>query len=105
MLLYKKTKEYALIYLLFYYLFFNLLAVLITIYDKFAAKNGLYRISEKTLWTISFLGGALLMYSTMRLIRHKTLHKKIMILLPVLIVLHVIIFCMLTVYIDKLFFI
>lgn len=64
----------------------NVISVIICIADKIKAKKHKRRISEKTLFLLSFLGGALFMYITMRLIRHKTLHKKFMIGLPVIII-------------------
>ena len=66
----------------------NTISVFICIADKIKAKKHRRRISEKTLFLLSFLGGALFMYVTMRLIRHKTLHKKFMIGLPVIILIH-----------------
>ena len=66
----------------------NLITFLMMAIDKMKAKKDKQRISEKTLFLLSFLGGALFMYITMRLIRHKTLHKKFMIGLPVIILIH-----------------
>jgi len=66
----------------------NVISVVVCIADKIKAKKHKRRISEKTLFLLSFLGGALFMYITMRLIRHKTLHKKFMIGLPVIILIH-----------------
>ena len=66
----------------------NVISVIICIADKIKAKKHKRRISEKTLFLLSFLGGALFMYITMRLIRHKTLHKRFMIGLPLIILLH-----------------
>ena len=40
--------------------------------DKIKAKYGVYRISEKTLLTLSMLGGAVGGYIAMNLFRHKT---------------------------------
>lgn len=40
---------------------------------------------EKTLFALSVVGGALGMYATMCLIRHKTRHKRFMIGLPIII--------------------
>ena len=42
--------------------------------DKQRARRGLWRISEKTLLTLSFLGGALGGLAAMQLFRHKTKH-------------------------------
>jgi uncharacterized membrane protein YsdA (DUF1294 family) len=43
-------------------------------YDKFAAKSGRWRISEKTLLTLSILGGCFGGTLAMYLLRHKTRH-------------------------------
>lgn len=76
---------------MFYYLIaVSAVSVLITIYDKLASKAGLFRIPEKTLLTVSLLGGATAMYITMQVIRHKTRKRKFMLTLPVLSVLHII---------------
>lgn len=76
------------IYVLIFLAFISVVAVVMTIYDKAAAKSGKRRAPEKTLMLIGFFGGATAMYCVMQLIRHKTKHKKFMIGLPVFIVLH-----------------
>ena len=68
----------------------NVLSVAVCIFDKLQAKRGGWRISEKALFTLSLLGGAVGMYITMRIIRHKTRHWRFMIGLPLIIVLHII---------------
>jgi uncharacterized membrane protein YsdA (DUF1294 family) len=45
-------------------------------YDKFAAKSGRWRISEKTLLTVSMLGGCFGGTLAMYLLRHKTQHTR-----------------------------
>lgn len=67
----------------------SVFAVIITIYDKLAAKNHSHRIPEKILLVSGFLGGATAMFITMKLIRHKTRHMKFMITLPIMSVLHI----------------
>lgn len=67
----------------------NTSAVMMTCADKRFAMKGRRRISEKALFTAALLGGAPGMYAAMRLIRHKTLHKRFMIGLPVIMVLHI----------------
>lgn len=62
----------------------NILAVVITIWDKLAAIHGAWRIPEKTLFLLCLLGGCPGMYITMQLIRHKTLHKRFMIGIPLI---------------------
>lgn len=77
-------------YLLIFFGFMSFAAFVMTIYDKLAAQAGKRRISEKTLMTVGFFGGAIGMYVTMQLIRHKTKHKKFMIGLPIFILLHIV---------------
>ncbi len=84
-----------LLYVALYLAFINVVAVLLCIIDKVKAKLNGWRISEKTLWVTSFIGGALGMYITMKLVRHKTQHKRFMIGLPIVILLQ----CALLVYI------
>lgn len=71
-----------------YYVAISLVTFFVTISDKYRAKKGEYRVSEATLFVLAFLGGGLSEYLTMLLIRHKTLHKRFMIGLPVIIILH-----------------
>ncbi|MBQ2766543.1 MAG: DUF1294 domain-containing protein [Clostridia bacterium] len=61
-------------------------AIVVTIYDKIAAKKlpG-RRTPEKILFLIACLGGSVAMYATMQLIRHKTQHKRFMIGIPLII--------------------
>lgn len=64
----------------------SLIAIVVTLYDKIAAKRlpG-RRTPEKTLFIIAGLGGAIAMYAMMQLIRHKTQHKSFMIGIPLII--------------------
>ncbi len=69
----------------------SVIGVIFTVYDKIASKkckNGRGRVPENTLMYLGFLGGALPMYITMRIIRHKTKHKKFMVGLPVFAAVH-----------------
>ena len=76
-------------YLLIFFLAMGIIGFIMTVYDKGAAKKGRHRISERALMLEALFGGAVGMYITMHLIRHKTQHKKFMIGLPVMIVLHI----------------
>lgn len=60
----------------------NVLSAVLTITDKYRARRGKWRIRESTLILAAVLGGSPAEYITMRLIRHKTRHKKFMIGLP-----------------------
>jgi uncharacterized membrane protein YsdA (DUF1294 family) len=71
----------------------SVISALLTIYDKIASKKlRKHRVPEKVLLTVALFGGALSEYITMKIIRHKTRHKKFMTGLPVIIFVHVIIF-------------
>ncbi len=65
----------------------SLLAIILTISDKITSKKSLWRVPEATLITVSVFGGSVVMYLTMRLIRHKTRHGKFMVGIPIIIVL------------------
>ena len=87
--------------IMIYLVCINLLSCVVCIVDKHNAKKGLWRVSEKSLFILSALGGSILMYITMRTIRHKTLHKRFMIGIPLIIVLQLIIVFALIFGIDK----
>lgn len=75
---------------LIYFSAITLVTVIVTVYDKIAAKKfPRNRIPEKMLFTLAFLGGAAGEYATMQIIRHKTKHKEFMIGLPIIILLQV----------------
>ncbi len=69
----------------------SLIAIIVTIVDKFRAKNHEWRIPENTLLLIAALGGSLAMFLTMQIIRHKTQHRKFMGGLPIILIFQVII--------------
>lgn len=74
----------------------NFISVIVCIADKSRAKHGKWRVRESTLWALTILGGGAGMYFTMRLIRHKTLHKSFMIGIPLIVILQIIaVFCIL----------
>lgn len=78
-----------------YWLGISILAFILTVSDKLRAKRGAWRVPEKMLMTVGALGGALTMFLTMQIIRHKTRHPKFMIGLPVFIVLHgILLYCL-----------
>ncbi len=78
------------IYYITYLAAISLISVIVTVYDKKAAKRGKRRIRESTLMLLSLLGGSLAMYITMKKIRHKTMHKKFMLGIPVITVLQIV---------------
>ena len=75
--------------LLAYLAIISLISMVVCIYDKIISKRGRVelRIPEKSLFLWSALGGSLVMYITMQLIRHKTKHLSFMIGIPAIIIL------------------
>lgn len=73
--------------MLIYFLIISFYSIMLTCSDKHLAVKGSRRVPEKKLFGAALLGGALAMYITMRTIRHKTLHKRFMTGLPVIIIL------------------
>lgn len=70
---------------LIYWGIISAISVIVTAYDKIAAKKApKHRTPEAALLTLSTLGGSAAMYVTMQLIRHKTKHAKFMIGIPVI---------------------
>lgn len=62
----------------------NLVAIILTVYDKKAPRYRLWRIPERVLlWTAAF-SGCVGMYVTMKFIRHKTRKPKFMVGIPVI---------------------
>ena len=68
----------------------SLISVIVTVYDKWAAKrrpSG--RIRESSLIALSVVGGSAAMLLTMLIIRHKTRHPKFMIGIPLILIIQV----------------
>lgn len=72
-----------------YLILINVTSFVFCAYDKWASKREKQRIPEKTLFLLSFLGGSPVMFLTMRLIRHKTRHKRFMFGIPLIMVLQI----------------
>ena len=68
----------------------SLIAVALTILDKYFAIAKKRRIPERVLILFALFGGALAEYAVMKMIRHKTLHKKFMIGLPLIAAVHLV---------------
>ena len=57
--------------------------------DKYKAKKGRWRISEATLLMMAVIGGSIGAWAGMRLLHHKTMHKKFKYGIPIIIILQV----------------
>lgn len=64
----------------------NLIAILLMKKDKEYAEKGQRRVRETTLLIVALIGGSLGMYYAMFKYKHKTLHNKFSIGIPVIIV-------------------
>jgi len=73
-------------YLLVYLGVMSVVAVVVTVYDKLAAKANKRRVSEGGLLLLALFGGSVGMYLIMRLINHKTAKDKFMKGLPLMMV-------------------
>ena len=74
--------------LLIYIICLNLVTFVIMFSDKRRAMNHRWRIPEKTIFLLSFLGGSFGSLCGMYIFRHKTKHLSFRILLPVFLVLN-----------------
>ena len=70
----------------------NIISFIITTIDKILAILNKRRISEKTLFILSFLGGAIGTFLSMIIFHHKTNKIKFKFLIPIAIVIKVILF-------------
>lgn len=74
----------------YYIIGINILAIITTIYDKWASIHlRKKRVRESSLLLIALAGGAVSMFLIMLIIRHKTKHMKFMIGLPIIILIQV----------------
>ena len=77
--------------LLVYLLLINASGCLFMLADKIKAKKNQWRIPEATLLWIAVLGGSLGIMCGMRLFRHKTLHSKFSLGVPLILAAQVIV--------------
>lgn len=78
-------------YIFIYFVAVSLITIIVTAYDKKAAKKRpKHRVPEKILFLLAILGGSVAEFLTMLKIRHKTKHKRFMLGLPIIILLQVI---------------
>ena len=78
-----------LLFIFGYFIAISLVAMVVTIQDKRAARKSSWRVKERTLLFLSLLGGSIVMFLTMCGIRHKTKHAKFMVGIPIIIILQI----------------
>ena len=76
--------------LLIYLFLVNALGLVFMLSDKVKAKKNKWRIPEATLMGLAIVGGSLGVMIGMRLFRHKTLHAKFAIGVPVILTMQII---------------
>ncbi len=72
-----------------YLVIMNVIAFAAMGVDKSRAKRGAWRIPEKTLFSLSLLGGSIGALAGMYTFRHKTKHLKFVAGMPAVLVLHI----------------
>lgn len=75
--------------MLIYLLLINAVGFGVMLYDKYLAKNNLWRIPEKTLLGIAAFGGSVGCWLGMYTVRHKTKHLKFTVGIPVILVIQI----------------
>lgn len=76
---------------LIYLILINALGFLLMLIDKQKARKKKWRIPEATLMTVAAMGGSIGSLAGMYTFRHKTLHKKFSIGIPVILVIQIIV--------------
>ncbi len=75
--------------LLSYFIFVNILSFLLMGIDKYKARKHQWRIKESTLFLSSVIGGSLGSILGMFFFHHKTKHKKFIIFMPCILLVHI----------------
>ena len=77
--------------MLIYLSIINAVGFGVMLYDKYLARNNLWRISEKTLLGIAVFGGSIGCLLGMYTARHKTKHLKFTIGVPIILAVQIVI--------------
>ena len=77
--------------MIYYLIFINIVGLLSMYFDKYFAKNNMYRISEKNLFFIAIIGGSIGSIIGMYQFRHKTKHRQFTTGLPFIIFIQIMI--------------
>ena len=88
-------------FILIYLLIVNVLGACAVMLDKWLARHEKRRIRERTLFLWCILGGCPLVYGAMKLVRHKTLHKRFMIGIPLIFIAQIAIVIAIVYYVNS----
>ena len=86
--------------LLWYLLIINAVGFVIMLVDKLLAKKNAWRVPEARLMLISAIGGSIGMLAGMYLFRHKTLHPKFTIGVPLILAAQVVIATLIVIWLN-----
>ena len=75
--------------LIVFFIFINLIAILLMKKDKEYAKSGAKRVRESTLLIVALVGGGFGEYYAMYKYKHKTLHNKFLFGVPIAIMINI----------------
>jgi uncharacterized membrane protein YsdA (DUF1294 family) len=78
--------------IIYYYIFINIFTFILFGIDKYRAIKNKYRVKESTLFSLSFIGGALGGFFGMKIFRHKTLKSSFKYGIPFLAFIEILIF-------------
>ena len=92
---------YLISFLVLYLIIINAAGFLLMLADKQAARKSAWRIPEATLMRIAFAGGCLGIYLGMIVFRHKTLHTKFRIGVPLILAFYILLAVGLVILIAK----
>lgn len=82
----------------YYILLMNIISLIIMGVDKSRAIRKKWRISERTLFLFAILGGSLGSLLGMQFFHHKTRHKKFVIGMPIILIVHLLVLGVLLFY-------
>lgn len=80
------------LYIVIYLAMINIITFFVYGVDKQKARKHQFRISERTLFLWAFIGGSFGAFFAMRFFHHKTKHPKFQIGIPLIFVMHVMIY-------------
>ena len=74
-----------------YFIGINIISFILMGWDKYLAKNNLWRISEYTLISTALLGGTIGTILGMIIFRHKTKKKSFRIMIPLIVIIQILV--------------